>query len=162
MNIKEAELRITGRIQASEEQIERLFSRISSFETKMDIESCRISKNNSDSHNSFEAICNLTNKIKAQQDIIDEMRRVIFTRVGKVEANIKQLNNNKRSTLVVSNTNEYNKVGSYKNMNNIKRNSSRIKLEDNFDHSQYIDQIENTPITTKNEYRIPEDSLTNK
>lgn len=90
MNIKEAELRITGRIQASEEQIERLFSRISSFETKMDIESSRISKNYSENHNSFEAIKNLSNKIKSQQDIIDDMRRIIFTRVGKVEASIKQ------------------------------------------------------------------------
>jgi len=86
---KSVELRLTGRLQSSEEQMERILSRVSSVETKLELETSRLNKTESSNGNNYENISNLSNKIKNQQDIIDEMRRMIFNKLSKIDNNLK-------------------------------------------------------------------------
>jgi len=163
---KGIELRLTGRIQSNEESMERLLTRIASSETKIEIESSRINKSEHLFENNFENINGITSKLKNQQDIIDEMRRMLFARISKVESAVR---NNKGaqnayrdglSTLKDVNRTMTQKL-SRENMDlrtPLTKNSlSKLTIDDNLDHNQYLEHLDQTNVIQKNEYiRNPE------
>jgi len=146
--------------------MERLLTRISSSETKLEIESSRINKSEHLFENNFENINGITSKLKNQQDIIDEMRRMLFARISKVESAVR---NNKGAqgayrdglnTLKDVNRTMTQKL-SRDNMDlrtPLTKNSlSKLTIDDNLDHNQYLEHLDHTNVIQKNEYvRNPE------
>jgi len=140
---KAVELRLTGRLQSNEEQMERILSRVSSVETKLEIEASRLNKTESSNGNNYENISNLSGKLKNQQDIIDEMRRMIFSKLSKIDNSLKNgtigtpnnrttTPNKLRDNINISNTVNKTYMGNLPS----KVNLNKIQLEDNFDHDQ--------------------------
>jgi len=158
---KGAELRITGRIQSNEEAMERLLTRISSCETKLEIESSRINKSENSNENNYEIMSTTSTKIKNQQDIIDEMRKMLFARLAKVESSIRNntqtLNSNMKTTPMSMKPNHSDSFKeTYKNNShtpNVK-SLTKLQLEDNLDHTPYLEHLEQQQFTTvtKNDY----------
>lgn len=136
--------------------MERLLTRISSSETKLEIESSRINKSENLFENNFENINGITSKLKNQQDIIDEMRRMLFARISKVESAVR---NNKPSrtknsfhgayqnglnTLKEVNKTMTSKVNSRDGLATpLSKNSlSKLQIDDNLDHTQYLEHLD--------------------
>jgi len=139
--------------------MERLLTRISSSETKLEIESSRINKSENLFENNFENINGITSKLKNQQDIIDEMRRMLFARISKVESAVR---NNKPSgtqnsfhgayqnglnTLKEVNRTMTSKVNSRDGLATpLSKNSlSKLQIDDNLDHTQYLEHLDQNP-----------------
>jgi len=139
--------------------MERLLTRISSSETKLEIESSRINKSENLFENNFENINGITSKLKNQQDIIDEMRRMLFARISKVESAVR---NNKPSgtqnsfhgayqnglnTLKEVNKTMTSKVNSRDGLATpLSKNSlSKLQIDDNLDHTQYLEHLDQNP-----------------
>jgi len=138
--------------------MERLLTRIASSETKLEIESSRINKSEHLFENNFENIVNVSSKLKNQQDIIDEMRRMLFARISKVESAVR---NNKPNNTFQGGLNTLKEVN--KTMNNKisreniiapfrKNSTSKVQIDDNLDHNQYLDHLDDSNIIQKNEY----------
>jgi hypothetical protein len=136
---------LTGRIQSNEESMERLLTRIASSETKLEIESSRINKSENLFENNFENINGITSKLKNQQDIIDEMRRMLFARISKVESAVRnnRPNNNVSlqgglNTLKDVNKTLTQKINSRDGLATpLSKNSlSKLQIDDNLDHNQ--------------------------
>lgn len=134
--------------------MERLLTRIASSETKLEIESSRINKSENLFENNFENINNITSKLKNQQDIIDEMRRMLFARISKVESAVRnnRPNNNMSFQGGLNSLKDVNKTLTQKINSRdglatplTKNSLSKLQIDDNLDHNQYLEHLEMNP-----------------